>query len=517
MKYKRTERVIINSIYGIIYKITSIILPFVIRTIIIKQIGEAYAGLNSLFTSVLSILSLAELGFSNAVVYSMYRPIEMGDIQKISALLNYFKKIYKVIGTTILAVGICVLPFIDNLVSGAYPEDINLRLLYLMYLANIVMGYYLFAYRTSLFLADQRNDVITKIMLYTTLLQYLLQFIILILFKNYYFYILVFVLMVIPQNFAYYCVSKKLYPQYICSGDMTLNERRKITSQVKALIGHKIGATAIISIDSIIISSFLGLVELSRYGNYYYIINSVVAIGVIVSQSMLGSIGNKIITSSQVEVIKLFDNLSSAWMWFVSWCSIAIFCLINPFVSLWLGEKFCYPQIYVAVMVLYYYSWQFRTMGLIFKDADGLWQNDWYKPYMGVFVKIVLSISFVLMFHNILSVLIPTIIILLFIYFPIETAILYKVLFQCNKRKYLSNSLFIFFQTIVAAFVTYYCVALIPMSGVFGFSLKIIVVLIVPNVILFVINRKNPIFFEVRNKIFEMIENAYAKIMKRNE
>lgn len=161
----KTKRTVVNSGIGIFNKIICLLFPFVIRTIIIKILGDEYAGLNSLFTSILSALSLAELGVGSAVVFCMYKPIIQKDTAAICALLQYIRKMYWIIGAILLAISGVITPFLPFLIHGHVPGDVNLYILFWMYVFNLVFGYFFFGYTTCLFLAHQRNDVISLISL----------------------------------------------------------------------------------------------------------------------------------------------------------------------------------------------------------------------------------------------------------------------------------------------------------------------------------------------------------------
>lgn len=162
MKIERTKNAIRNTKWGVLEKVVHIFLPFLVRTILIHVLSAQHAGISSLFSSILQILSLTELGFSNAIVYSMYKPIAEDDKAKVCALLNIYRKAYRVIGIVILALGLAVLPFLSRLVHGDVPADTNLYYLYLIYLVNTVFSYFFFAYQTSLLAANQRTDVLSK-------------------------------------------------------------------------------------------------------------------------------------------------------------------------------------------------------------------------------------------------------------------------------------------------------------------------------------------------------------------
>ena len=126
MKDSRTKNALRNMIFGFFNKFVVLLFPFIIRTVIIKTLGSEYLGLNSLFISILQVLNLAELGFSAAIVYSMYKPIAENDTKTICALMNLYKKIYRVIGFTVMAIGLFLLLFLKFFIKGAYPTDINI-------------------------------------------------------------------------------------------------------------------------------------------------------------------------------------------------------------------------------------------------------------------------------------------------------------------------------------------------------------------------------------------------------
>lgn len=182
----RTKKSLENIIFGMINRFVLMIFPFIVKTILIKQLGAEYLGLNNLFSSILQVLSLSELGVGTAMVYSMYKPMAENDKPTLCALLNLYHKFYTVIGFIILGLGIIILPFLDKLISGSYPKDINLYVLYLIYLINTVLSYFLFAYKKSLLEASQQNSIESKINTVASVLMYICQIFALILTKNYY-------------------------------------------------------------------------------------------------------------------------------------------------------------------------------------------------------------------------------------------------------------------------------------------------------------------------------------------
>lgn len=189
MKIERKKNAVRGTFFGIIYRVVQIFFPFIIRTIFIHTLGVEYLGLNSLFSAILHVLNLAELGVSSALVFSMYRPIVDDNTEKMCQLLNLYRLYYRIIGLTVLLIGLFLVPFLPNLINGSLPPDINLYILYAMNLAATVLSYWLFAYRNSLFIAHQRNDIVSIISTAVNVCMYLLQAISLLTFRNYYLYL----------------------------------------------------------------------------------------------------------------------------------------------------------------------------------------------------------------------------------------------------------------------------------------------------------------------------------------
>ena len=187
----RTKNATRNMFFGFINKLIVLLFPFVIRAMIIKTLGSEYLGLSSLFTSILQVLNLAELGFNSAIVYSMYKPIAEKDTTTICALINMYKKIYRIIGITIITLGLILLPFLNLLIKGNYPSDINIYILYLICLFNTGITYFLFAYKNALFTAHQRSDITSNIQSISYVLQYLIQIFVLVKLKNYYMFVII--------------------------------------------------------------------------------------------------------------------------------------------------------------------------------------------------------------------------------------------------------------------------------------------------------------------------------------
>jgi len=309
MAADRTSRSAKNALAGIVNKIIGIAAPFLLRTIMIQKLGVEYLGLNSLFSSVLQMLSLTEMGFGNAVIFSMYKPMADGNTELINALLKFYKRIYRLIGVIVLGIGLVLMPNITHFIASEYPHEINIYVVFGIYLANTVVSYFLFAYKSSILIAAQRNDIESNIITLCNIFLYLSQIVALLATGNYYVYIILMPCFTIINNIVRYYVVKKKYPQYVDSGELEKQEKKEIMSRVGALVGHRVGGVVFSSVDSLVISSFLGLAILGRYTNYFYIYTAINGIMSIVFQSILAVIGNAVACKTPQENHKIFNEL----------------------------------------------------------------------------------------------------------------------------------------------------------------------------------------------------------------
>lgn len=343
MKIARTKNATRNMWMGMINKVVVLVLPFFVRTAFIYSLGSEYLGLNSLFSSILTVLNITELGFSSAVVFSMYEPIAKDDDDRICALLNYYRKIYRIIGTIILAGGIIIMPFLPHLINGECPDELNIYILFFIYLLNTALSYLLFAYKKSILEAFQRNDYISLNDTITTGLTNVVQLIILLAWNSiyaYYAYIVTMLAFTVINNILNSRVVAKKYPKYKCLGEIDGKDKAKIKKQVSGLMVSRICQMTRNSFDSIFVSAFIGLTMTTIYNNYYYIVNAVVGLMNVITAAMLAGIGNSLATDTQQKNYQDFTVLNFIYVWISGWAAVTMLCLYQDFMILWVGEAY---------------------------------------------------------------------------------------------------------------------------------------------------------------------------------
>ena len=481
----RTEKVSKNTLTGIIQKLFGLFLPFIVRTVLIKKLGIEYLGLNSLFSSILQVLSLSELGFATAITFNLYKPIAENDREKICALLNAIKKIYHIVGAVILIAGLAVIPFLPHLIEGSYPSDVNLYVLYLIFLFNTVISYFLSAHMGTVLNAYQRSDIENIIVLICNSLYYVLQIAVLFIFPNYYLFIALMPLSTIAINIVRAIIVNKKYPELKPFGKIDQTTKKAISQQVKAIIGHKISGIIISSTDSIFISAFLGLNLLAIYNNYFYIISAIMSLITIIHSSIIPSVGDSVLNQDQDKIYKDFKTINFANVWLIGWCSICLLCLYQHFMNIWVGADLMLPFLTVVILVVYFYLWKFREALNIYKDATGNWKVDFWRPYIVSILNLVLDFILI-QTVGINGVLIATIISFPLLSLPWEIAVMFKHVFKRNPFMYCVKMLLYTLVVVGTGVLTYFVCSLLPSSGMLNFAIKCLICAVLPNIVFLV-------------------------------
>lgn len=487
MKIERTKNATRNMFFGLILKIYQIIVPFLMRTAMIYFMGVQYLGLNSLFTSILHVLNLVELGVGSAMVFSMYKPIAEHDSITICALMRLYKIYYRIIGLVVLTLGLCLVPFIPHLINGNVPADINIYILYLMNLGATVLSYWLFAYKNSILQAHQRADISSKIRLFTDTLKYILQLCTLAIFHNYYMYVMVILLTQIITNIVNAIIADKMYPNYKAEGKLSKLEVRKINERIRDLFTSKIGAVVVNSSDTIVISAFLGLTTLAIYQNYYYLITSVIGIVGIVFHSCTAGIGNSLIVESKEKNYNDFKKFTFIIAWISGFCTCCFLCLFQPFMKIWMGEALMLEFSVVICLCIYYFIYEFNSLFNLYKDAAGIWHEDRFRPLATALANLTMNLIMV-QFIGIYGVMLSTVLSTLFVGMPWLLHNLFTTIFE---TKYIKSYLFSLLKYCLVSFavcvLTYFICSFVPFESYFEVACKLFLCCIVPNTVFLII------------------------------
>lgn len=493
--------------------ILGIILPFISRTIIIYTLGNEYLGLGGLFTSIINVISISELGFGAAVSYILYKPIAENDEEKVCAILRFTRKCFLVIGIVVFVAGIAIMPFLKSLISGDVPNGINVYLLYVFYLINVVSSYVMFSYKRILFSANQRYDIETNIASFTLIAQYIVQIIVLILLKNYYLYVIIVPIATIANNLLCQKITKKMYPRFVCKGNISKEEVTLLKQKVSGSFFSKLGDTVYLSVDNIVISAIFGLLVLGKYSNYYYIITSLVALFAIVHNTLRPIIGNCIVTENKDINFDRFLKLNNIYFWISALCTCCLLCLYQDFIFVWLDEESMFSFGMVVLFAIYFFVGRLYGMPALFVEAAGLWWESRFVALIAAAVNLILNITLSYTI-GLEGVLISSIASSLGVTFVGRNMVLFKYYFSNKERnKYLISTLKMLCAATVCISATFFVSTTIYATNFLTLILKGVLVVLAFAVLYFTLHIKNKSSREIWSLAISFI--GLDKIVKK--
>ena len=434
MKIERTKNAKKSIVAGLILKVAQMILPFFMRTVMLYYMGEEYLGLNGLFTSVLHILNLAELGVGAAMVFSMYKPIAEDDTPRICALMRLYRTYYRVIGLVVAVAGVAVAPFIPHLIAGDVPKELNAYVLYFLNLGATVLSYWLFAYKNSLLQAHQRTDVSSIVRLVTNICQYAIQLFVILYLKNYYLYLITVLVMQVVNNIVTAILAGKMYPQYRAQGRLDPSEVRGINGRVRDLFAGKVGQVVFRSVDTIVISSALGLTVLGRYQNYFFIITSITGVVDTIMSAIIAGLGNSFLTETKEKNLQDLKKFAFLFLWLGAVCACLLIGMYQPFMEIWVGKDKMLPYGIVLCLGLYFFIYALNKLLNAYKDAAGLWHVDRFRLLAAAAVNLILNILWVKPF-GLYGILLSTVVAWVFVAIPWILHNIFTRLFDREDRK----------------------------------------------------------------------------------
>lgn len=515
----RTKNSLKNVSFSLICQIIILVCSFISRTIFIKILGSSYLGINGLFTNILSVLSMADLGFDTAIVYSMYKPIANKDTKKISALMNFYKKIYLIIGSIIGIIGIALIPFLKYFVNLSTEID-NISLYYVLYLSNTVLTYFL-ANRVAIITADQKAYIIKKYTLFFKILQTILEIIILIIFKNFLLYLLIQILCTFFTNLYGTYKAKKMYP-FLKQNKLEKiekKEKKKIFSDVKSMFVYKIGGIILNNTDNILISILVSTEMVGYYGNYTMIITAVTTMATLVFSSLTASIGNLNAKENTEKRINVFNKVDFLATWTYGFCSICMLVLINPFIELMWGKEYAINMLVPLAAII-----NFEIVGLLhplrlYRETTGVFREVKYIFIWTSLLNLIFSIYLGNVFNTpemkLFGIIIATAIARIMTTVWFEPKKIFNSIFKRSSIDYFKRKLRDVIILIITGGVTYYICALIGTNNLINFIIKGLICLFVINIIYYMFYHKSNEFNYYYELLKEMIKKFKKNILKK--
>lgn len=388
----RTYNTIKNAIIGVGTQGISTILNFAARLVFVRFLSVDYLGLNGLFTNILTVLSLAELGVGSAIVYNLYRPIAEGDEKKIAALVNLYRRAYMLIGIVIAAVGIALTPFLQYIIKNM-PDIKYLKLIYLMFLFNTVLSYF-FAYKRSIISADQREYILSEYRFCFNVIKIIVQIITLFVLRSFLAYLFIQILATFCENCAIAVKADQLYPflSKYKKERISRHERKTIVENLKALVIYKLGSTALDGTDNIILSAFVGIEWVGKLSNYTLVMGAVSIVANQIITSLTASVGNYIAKEKKERHEDLLKVITWGSFLIYGFSFICLCVMTNPFIELCFGKEYLLSDITVFIISLNFYIFGMMNSVWTFRTTMGLFIYGKFRPLVSAVINIIISI-----------------------------------------------------------------------------------------------------------------------------
>ncbi|MCI8690928.1 MAG: hypothetical protein HFF87_11580 [Oscillibacter sp.] len=485
------------------------VLKFVSRRVFVLLLGKEYLGLNGLFTDVLSMLSVAELGFGVSITYSLYRPVACGDTNTVKSLMQLYRRIYRMVGAAVLAAGLTLTPFLDFFVKEM-PENIpHIPLIYILNLLNTSISYF-FIYKSTLLYVHQKKYVETAIRAGVTLAATGAQIAVLLLTGNYLYYLLLSIGATLVQNTVISVKANRLFP-YLREKDgspLPGETMEEIRRNVKAMLLHRVGTIAVFHTDNLLISKFVGIVTAGLYSNYTMIRNFLSILITALFDAVTPALGNLTATESQTCKQDAFCRLNFFSAWLFGWMSICLFFLYDPFMDLWLGSGYRLPKPAVLLIVLNFYMNSMRVPVTSSKSVFGLFWDDRYKSILEAVLNLLVSVLLAQRW-GITGILLGTLISTSALPFWIEPLVLFRRGLNLPVRTYFFRYGVYLSVTVLVGLITG-GLCQMTSESVLGFLIKTLLCTVVPNVLYIAVYCRTDEFHFLRNWVVHMIENLLA-------
>lgn len=512
----RVEKTLKNATWGMISKILNILIVFGSRTVFIYVLGNEYLGVSSLFTSILTMLSLAELGFAEAITYSLYKPIAENDSEKISAIMKLFKKVYTWVGIIILVLGLLIVPWLGNLVKEVPNIKENITTIYILYLINSAISYF-YVYKSILLEASQQKYMISIVNTIVCLVKTMLNCILLVIMKNFVIYLIIEIVGTLSYNILISQIAQKKYPTILGknNSNLTTPEKKSIFKNVKAMFFYKVSGVVLTSTDNIIINSFINTVAVGIYSNYVLITTQVYNIILQIFNATTASIGNLVASESKERQYTVFNNMMFFSFTIYCICTTMLWVLINPFIQFVWGTQYLLPTGTVAIILVNFYLTGMLTILASFRTTNGLFVQGQYRPIMMAIINVVVSLALV----NVMGlngVILGTIIARLCTQIWYDPYLVYKNVFHKKVREYfkinIKYSILIILCCVLGSVIANYIN--IP-NGMLELILKAMISLAIPVTMISVLFHQTESFHYFWNIIKVYFDKIRKKLKKR--
>lgn len=519
MSQSRTKYSIINIIFSFTSAVLKLVLLFFVQQQLVKYLGYDLVGVNRTCTSIISMLSVTELGIGSAITFCLYEPIAKKNELKIALLIRLYKIIYFIMAGIIL-IGVAVtMPFIKVITKSEY-ELGYLCLVYFLFALNAIITY-LFSFNQTLLIADQKEYLVNiPTMIFTTIM-YVVQFVVLYMIKYFadqaklffVIYLIAAIVFTFICNLFIYVLVRRKYPYTIKpKGKLEDEDKKLIKTKVGALIYHRVGNYLVTGTDTIIISSVLTSVVAGITGNYYTITTALTTVFGKIASAMLPSFGNLIVEADGDKVYRTYKIAQFPLFIIYVVFGIGFICLSDMFISkIWLNSDGLMDIAFVVLMGVNFFITGYSGMLGNVRFAAGKFEPDKYLHIIIAILNLAISIGLVFVWGA-AGVLVGTLICLLIKECSVLPHICCKHIFKNSYFKFMIKQLIEFSIFGILCAACWFICNSFDLKNVIGdFILKGFICVIFPAVVIILCYLKTEemsYYISALKKLFKIKKNT---------
>ncbi len=501
MNASRTHNVARNLMVGMTAQVLSLLLSFVSRTVFIKTLGVTYLGVEGLFTNVLSLLSFAELGIGNAIIFSLYHPVATGDTEKIKSLMQLYKTAYRAIAALIAVVGISLVPFLGLIIKDTPDIRESIVLIYLLYLTNTAISY-LFSYKKSVITVHQQDYIVTLYRKVFFFVQTILQIVVLYLTHNFVLFLCIQIVCTLADNLAASNKADRMYP-YIkdkAVKKISPEEGRDIAKRVGAMSLYKFGSVMLNGTSNIVITVIIGIAAVGVTSNYNMLLSATGIILAQISSAYLASVGNVNAIGEPKKKEAVFNQLFMSSAWIYGFVTIGLMLFVDEFVRLWVGDAYVLQPLITLSLLVHFYVNLIQTTAYAYRITTGTFLQGMYAPVIAAVLNLVLSV-WLGKTIGLAGVFFATAIARLATTTWIDPYLVYKKVFGKSCAGYFVRYFAYLAVILVNLGINYYVLKFIPAGGWLAFGLRFAVCCAVANLVFFAAFFKTAEFKGLQGKL----------------
>lgn len=502
MSDSRTKNSARNAIVSLGFHAAYTIASFVVRKLFISTLGDEYLSLNGLFTNILTVLSFAELGIGNAIIFNLYKPIANGDTEKIKSLMKLYQKAYTIIGFMVFGVGMALIPFLSYLVSGEVPNvKENVTFIYVLYIFDTAVSYF-FSYKQAIITAYQKNYIVSAyrnsfrigclilkgVFLYTT--------------HNFTGYVIIQIVTTILNNGTLSLKANKMFP-FIKEKDYTpisKEERKSIFADVKALFMYKLGSTVLNGTDNIIITKVITFTSVGLVSNFNMIITAIAAVVDQLPHAVIASVGNLNASANSKKKNQVFDVLFFACVWLYGFCGSGVFYFANDFVSIVFGKDWVIDEIVIFSLALSFFVSSVSFPAYTYRTTLGYFVQGRFAPFAAAIINVLLSI-FMGKWIGLSGIFFATSISRFLTMGLVDPILIYTRCFKKNPLIYYAKYFGYLAVVLVIAYISSFVISFVPLGGILGFGVKFVIYAVVFNALAFLASFKTKEFIYLKSAV----------------